>query len=262
MKDENKNVDPALGMASLADETNQNTDSGRVDLKQDGNLANREPVEHEPPGDHPRFKEVYGKMKTFERSLVDKDTQITALQQHNATLAKSIEDIDSRVSETLRPDPADDPEGYEKWLTDKIMKSVGTVTPVAPVSVATPNTPSGGSASNQKLVIQEHAMAALHEDFYEVLEKVGTAMKSNEFLREEIMTHPNPPKKLYEYHQRLLRQKEGNDDRGRVEAGGYDGAALSRNGNKLTSEQKSMAANLGLSDAVYKKQLDFMNKRG
>ena len=241
-----KLIDPAMTQSALEEEE-------EVILKEK-ELIPKEVKEHAPSEEHPRFKEIYGKMKTFERGMEDKDKQINDLKTHNTALDKALNNIDLKVSETTRPDPADNPEEYEKWLMDKVMKSLTTETkaPLPIMEVSKEKTP----VVDQRILMQEYAMAAMHDDYYDVLKVVGDEMKTNEFLREEIITHTNPPKKMYEYHMRLMQQKEKNADSGRTESGGYDTKS-----DNLSEDQKAMAVNLGLSEQVYKKQLDFMNKR-
>jgi hypothetical protein len=65
-------------------------------------------AEHEPPIDHPRFKEIYGKMKAFETQVeafkLDKEQSgnvIDALKEHNTKLAEAIEKSMSKVANTV-----------------------------------------------------------------------------------------------------------------------------------------------------------------
>lgn len=206
--------------------------------------------------DHPRFQKIYGKMKGFERSLTDRDAQIKDLIEHNNKLADAIGNLDSKLTTTKRPDPAEEPELYEEWLTEKIVKQMKPTAKRPAQTTAQP-------ASDQRLIMQENAMAAVYDDFYEVLGIVGEEMKSNEMLREEIMTHQNPPKKLYTYYQnKVKRNQDNNDDvseRSQTESGGF--GAKSNSKGRLSADQKKMATNLGLSVDVYSKQLDFINQR-
>ena len=250
-----KLIDPAMAQSALEEEKEAiSKEKEAISLEKEALSKEKTKEEHAPSEEHPRFKEIYGKMKTFERGMEDKDKQINDLKTHNMSLDKALNNIDLKVSETTRPDPADNPEEYEKWLMDKVMKSLitETKTPLSTMEVSKEKTP----VVDQRILMQEYAMAAMHDDYYDVLKIVGDEMKTNEFLREEIITHTNPPKKMYEYHTRLMQQKEKNVDSSRMESGGYDTKS-----NKLSEDQKSMAANLGLSEQSYKKQLDFMNKK-
>jgi hypothetical protein len=61
--------------------------------------------EHEPSLTHPRFKEVYGKMKTYERELEglksSLESERVAARDHNQKLVSAIEKMSSKTIESL-----------------------------------------------------------------------------------------------------------------------------------------------------------------
>jgi len=68
----------------------------------------RSTLDNEPPPDHPRFKEIYGKMKEFEKQVeamkLDKEqngNMIDALKEHNTKLAEAVEKSMTKVSEAV-----------------------------------------------------------------------------------------------------------------------------------------------------------------
>lgn len=248
-------IDPA--MALFTDEPTEEPQDKTIETKEELKETTTGNKEQDNLGsDHPRFQQIYGKMKGFERNLTDRDTQIKNLIDHNNKLTEAIGSLDSKVAEAKRPDPSENPELYEEWLTEKIMKQMKSPAPVK-VSAPTP------VVTDQKLVMQENAMAAVYDDFYEILGVVGEEMKTNEMLREEIMTHQNPPRKLYTYYQNKLKRDQSNSDdvneRSQTENGGF--ATKGNTSGTLSADQKKMAVNLGLSVDVYKKQLDFISKK-
>lgn len=73
----------------------------------EGKKAKIDPRSTEPPTDHPRFKEVYGKMKEYERQLedlkskgIDNSSLVKELREHNKRLASAIENMGSSKDES------------------------------------------------------------------------------------------------------------------------------------------------------------------
>jgi len=59
-------------------------------------LRKSKPTDNEPPPNHPRFKEIYGKMKQYEKQLleVSESTKyIDAMKQHNADLSNKLAEV-------------------------------------------------------------------------------------------------------------------------------------------------------------------------
>lgn len=60
-----------------------------------------DPRETEPPPDHPRFKEIYRKMKDYERGLAERDEVIKGAQEHNKALADKLEALAGKAMDSM-----------------------------------------------------------------------------------------------------------------------------------------------------------------
>jgi len=235
---------------------------GKDDPAMAGMLAKEEPPkepaeqENEPPADHPRFKDIYGKWKTAERSIEEHKTKLSEtekmlaeLAEHNRKLAESISTVEKKIPEPARPDPAEDPVGYDQWMMDKIKREMAP----KPEPYKVPESKKPVQEINQTLLAQEAAMAAVYDDYYQVAETIANKMKTDSVLRDEIMSSPNPAKALYNHHLRLKGKSDDDMNRGSVDTGG--GYEPSKGKVELSPEQKQMANFLGVSEKQYAQQL-------
>ena len=214
-----------------------------------------EPEVHEPPPDHPRFNEIYGKMKEFERQLSDKDQTIEAMVDHNKSLQESMDGLYDKVSVSERPDAITDPEGHDKWLSDKIKRDIKREQP-AP-------------EPKPKVVVsrvaeQAETLKGVFPDFDSVANFGNELLTNDPYAKLEIMDSKNPPRALYEYGLKkkgeLSKKRADNIKQASVEGGGTpptEGGTTT-----LTSMQERARKGLGISKEDYIKQLDFSTKRG
>lgn len=250
--------DPA--MASLLAPAEKQTDEPQNN-ELEGN-------EHEPDENHPRFKKVYGKMKHLERQyeemqskLTAKDSDFQALVEHNKKLAESMKDLSGRVVEKPRPDPTEDPTGYDQWMMDKIKRDMNpSLVPdfdTGPV-VKTVTGETAQQASARKLREQEEEMIELHEDYLFATQQVGKMMDSDYELQQKIMGAKNPALAAYT-HYKKVKNKQDNLDRGSLGTGaGYEPSAAKKSA--LTPDEKQWARKLGVSEAQYAEQLAFTKR--
>ena len=158
--------------------------------------------EHEPAPDHPRFKEIYGKMREGERQLASLQEQITSkdetfntIIEHNQELQKTLDSIHGKLSDKERPDPIDEPEAYDTWMMEKIERKQRTVAAPTSPPTQTPTQP----LTQDRLNIQEDIMRSVYDDYDTMVTTVQDDIKADPILRNEIFTSPNPAKKAYEY---------------------------------------------------------------
>lgn len=224
-----------------------------------------------PPLDqHPRFKEVYGKMKNLEREmentkkmLADKDTSLEAIRKHNEALNKTLEKFEERFDAydvKNKPDPMEDPEGYHAWAYAKAMRDVRKEMDKRDK----PPTPPVDNVNNPRLAIQEEVVASMHDDYYEAMEEVKRDMAKDSVLRNEIFGAANPPAKAYKYWQdkkaKADSDKQQKIDQGYVESASYPAGSGGKI--KLTAEQERVSKMLGIKTEDYIKQLTAIKKGG
>ena len=215
---------------------------------------------HEPKEGSDRWNKIYGKMKHLERQGEEKDANFKALVEHNKKLTESINDIQGRVAETPRPDPAEDPDGYDKWIMDKMTRSAKPATvPEFDMTQAQPQVlETAQQAAARNLKVQEAEMMENYDDYQFATQQVGKMMDNDFDLQNKIMSAKNPAMAAYRHYQKV-KKNQNNLDRGSLDAGGgYEPPAPKQE--KLSPAQKQMAKNFGLSEQQYADQLAFTRR--
>jgi len=213
-----------------------------------------------PPPDHPRFTEIYGKMKDFERKTQEQDDTINALREHNKSLAESIDTVTDQFSQASRPDPAENPEEFAKWMEDKVTRDIKREmsTNQTPTPTQTPSAQPSQVDYNRD--VQIAIMEAVHDDYNDVIDQVKGDIENDAVLRNQIYSSPNPPKTAYEYGIRKRNAQATTNSQGYVEGGSVGGAPPNPNGG-ATQAQIDMANKLGISPEAYMKQATYINGR-
>jgi len=213
------------------------------------------PVEdHEPAPDHPRFKEIYGKMKVFERQIAEGEETNKEMAEHNKALSDALErlgKVEDGIAESNRPDPLHDPEAHEKWLEEKITRKVLKDTKPAVQSTPTP-------AKDPFIDAQEKVLAEVYPDYYEHADVAMADMKGDVLLQKEILGAANPPLAAYKYSIAKKERADANRntglDQGHVEGGEFSPGRPG--GGELTPAEKKAAEKFGISHKDYKAQKD------
>lgn len=203
----------------------------------------------EPPPDHPRFKEIYGKMKEYERGIAEKDKDILAIKEHNKALQEALDKIEDRDIETARPDPVEKPEEFVKWIEAKVKRDYEKE---QRAKAATPVT------NDPKLNMQIIAASTIYADYNDMVKEVQSDIDNDPILRNQIWGSPNPPIAAYKYGLEK-RARNGGEDNARKKQGYVEGGSPhegDRDRGGLTPDQEKMAARLGIPKDKYKKQLD------
>jgi len=220
-------------------------------------------TKHEPPEGSKRFNEIYAEAKQGKRDtealtkkVDDLFKQNASLEEQNAALQEAMEVLNSKVSETGKPDPMLDPEGYETWLTDKIAAKLkkDISPPKDPKPAETAQSP---SSLETQILVQK----GLHTDYVEVVTEAEKEMAKNPYLNAQIRGAEDPAKAAYDYgiKQREERRAESDANRGQghVEAGSYP---IGKTGINLTPAQIAMADKLGVKRESYAKRLAEINR--
>jgi len=229
-----------------------------TDLKPDDKPPAETPPEktHEPPVDSPRWKEMVWKMREFERQSKEKDETIAAIVDHNKSLQESMDGLYDKVSVSERPDAITDPEGHDKWLSDKIKRDIKkdqTTPEIKPVPKKT----------GTKVQEQAGIMKAVVDDFDEVITFANEFLKTDKMTRIDIANSENPPRALYEYglkkKDELGEKRTADLNQALVEGGSTPPANIKTV--PLTEEQERARIGLGISTKDYIKQRDFIDSR-
>lgn len=213
---------------------------------------------HEPPPDHPRFTEIYGKMKEFQRQLEERKAKeaedaevMNALIEHNRQMGEIVDNIQGRVMQTERPDPLIDPEGYDAWIEQRLMSRLNPNKAKLPERKE-PAAPQKQSAERQREIqLLENDYAKNNPEYTEAKQVMEPILKSDPYLLRTVLSAPNPARELhkqYKQHKnRLDTERKNKLDQAHVEGGGHE-TGLESNANKLTAVEKKVAQRLGISE--------------
>jgi len=262
MKDEQAQVeDPAMAKAPLQEEPKE----GEQKVE-----AQKEPEKkHEPEVESPRWKEVYGKMKSYERELEDskktsEESQkvLEELRAHNAKLSESMGVVEDQLETTTKPDREEDPEAYETWLVQKTIRQTikAQQQQSQPEPEHLPQQQVPGLSNDQIQVMQAEIQRGIHSDYDAALADMQPQMDRDRELFDSIMRSANPAQMMYSEWSKQKDQREQNNEQGSLESSTY-GKAEQGGKIQLSKEQERAADKLGIPRKDYLKQLEQLQNR-
>ena len=226
------------------------------------------PVDAEPPPDHPRFKEIYGKMKHYERQLAETDDKYKALLEHNEKLNQSIGVLVDKMDVQQRPDPVSEPEKYEAWIIQRAKRELEReFKPEPKIAVPEPTynrpEPQINAERQEQIRYQIAAMEAAYDDYTDMVSLAERDMGNDPVLRNEIWSAPNPAKKAYQYAKQKLERAQQEKQQMNTQTfteSPSQGQPPPTQG--LDEEQRRAAQKLGIGEEAYSKQIQAMKKAG
>lgn len=224
------------------------------------------PETHEPPEDSKRWKDIYWKMNENQRLLDEEKTRTESLKDHNKKLEQRIDAVEGAVSETARPDPVNDPEAYEQWLSDKLERKyeqkerereLNQVTQQINQPTQQTQTPGVDPIRAQQIA----AMEAEHgtDEYNAMMIYIQTDVNTDSILRNEILTSSNPPQAAYEYALKKRNQKVKTKAEREKRSFAEDGSpAPIETKMNLTDGEKKAAEAMGIPLENYLKQKQYI----
>ena len=222
------------------------------DVDNDKIDADDKPPEKKKQTAQERIDEIYGKMKTMERDLVQSQEEKAIIKAHHddlQALMSKVDTLEDKVADGKeRPDPVDSPDEYDAWIMDKVERKQKQIKP-EDKKTDTDILPRDGSKE------MEAAMAAVHDDYYGVITDVNKAMANNPALEKEFWATPNPYQAAYKWWKKKEKQAKGERD-DLIDQGDIEGGGTPPVDDKTapTAEQKHVAKILGISIEKYMKQ--------
>ena len=221
-----------------------------------------------PPPGHHRFKEVYGKMKHYERQFADADEKYKALLEHNQKLSESVNVLIDKMDVQQRPDPVSEPEKYEAWIIQRAKRELEKEfkpEPKIPTPEPTYNRPEPqiNAERQEQIRYQIAAMEAAYDDYTDMVSLAERDMGNDPVLRNEIWSAPNPAKKAYQYAKQKLERAQQEKQQMNTQTfteSPSQGQPPSTQG--LDEEQRRAAQKLGIGEEAYAKQIQAMKKAG
>lgn len=195
----------------------------------------------EPGPDHPRFKEVYWKMKKHEREAEESRKDMDALRAHNAQIAAALDDLkknQARVPDEPEPDPAADPEAYKAWSRHQIEKV---------------RREESEARKTDRIATLIEIEAGLHDDYVKVVAIAEREMVGNPALKEKVWGESNPARAAYKLGRKIMDEAAAKDkdeierqerlDAGAVEKPGAEGTPTPKEPD-LTDDEKRVVKGL------------------
>lgn len=206
--------------------------------------------------EHPKFQE---RIDTFTRQLnetqrkldevtqarvVDQQAFKTLSEQYDA-VAESLDKVENQVSISEAPNYEDDPKGYMDWQSARTLGKIEKMlTPAKNLSPTTTQPLPTGSQYPTQPPVQEAALAAIHDDYYEVIAAVNKDISLDPAVGRAIHETPNPYKAAYEYG---LRKKKVAEElrQGTLSQGYVEGSTPPvQDTNSLTPDEKTLVAKM------------------
>ena len=241
----------------MAEEETKNDDTQDDTTKLDETGEEDTEKEHEPAEGSKRWKEIYHEAKEagrkvteIEQKLTQRDQDFEALRTQNDALQTAIDNVGSKISKNNRPNPEEDPEGYDNYLIEEVQRRQRAAAP--PRKTTAPSV-------NPQQQAMENAMAAAKSDYYEVINTVKADFERDRVLYNQIWGSPNPYQAAYKYGtDKANRAKQGREDS--AEQGYVEGETIHTDTEKktLSAAEKKTAAGLGISEKNYLKQREFI----
>jgi hypothetical protein len=230
------------------------------EAKKDGSkeeIAEQNRKAFDPGPEHPRFKEVYKKMKRLEDDVKD----IEVIRAHNQKLAAKLEEIEkSRApKDPEEPDPLTDPDGYKTWHKFQLAKKDKEIEE---------------RIAKERIQTQIEVQKELHSDYMDAVAVVEREMARDQELQKKIWNSENPAKAAYQYGRKKIDEtakadKEEDDRQARLDQGEVakpTPPAPKKEEQGLSEEQKRVARRLfndipgKEAEEKYLKQLKTMGK--
>jgi len=225
-------TDPSILLsATSTDESDLEIDDAE-DLQDQPEDTRDAPAEGPPPT-HPRFQKVYGRMKSLERELEERDNELRELRKlRQAAESRNSQDADPE------PDIEADPKAYKEWTKRRLESTKAEL---------------ASQISTEKLNLQMEMMRTVDEKFDSYMKRIVPDLKRDEALRNRIMGSANPPREAYKY----AKQKEKAEQDG-LDGLDMDGTDLSpppaRRRTVLSREEQRVARSFGMTDEEWIKQ--------
>ena len=155
------------------------------------------------PEKHPQFQKRINQLRAqieAERQRREQSEQaLQALYKHYTELTEVVDGIEEKVSSADIPDPVENPAAYAKYLEDRLLKKITKTTPPSFETMMPKETAAKTMPTPNQIPPQEAVQAALHDDYYEVIEEVNNDIATDAALRNAIYSQPDPYKAAYEY---------------------------------------------------------------
>jgi hypothetical protein len=166
--------------------------------------------EFNPSPDHPRFKEVYYKLKKAERDLEERGKDVEALRAHSNELAAAVAEMKKvKASDEPEPDIATDPEGYKAWTKLQMTKK---------------DREFQDNLAKQRLATQIEIQAELHDDYDEAVKIADREMVRDPALKKKVYESGNPAREAYRLGRKYMddaakKDKDEQERQERLDAG-------------------------------------------
>jgi hypothetical protein len=163
-----------------------------------------------PSPDHPRFKEVYFKMKDHERELREREKDVEALRAHSEQLAAALQEIkESKKAEEPEPDPVVDPEAYKAWHRHQIAKK---------------DKEYQLQREKDRVASLIEIESGLHEDYDKAVKIAEREMARDPALKKKVWGSANPARAAYQLGRKSMdeaaqKEKDEQERQERLDAG-------------------------------------------
>lgn len=196
--------------------------------------------EFNPDPNHPRYKEVYWRMKKTERELEERAKDIEALRAHNERMAQAVEELKTvKKADDPEPDAAADPEAYKAWSKLQLAKK---------------DKEYQERLDKQRVATLIEIESGLHDDYDKAVKVAEREMSRDPALQKKVWGAANPARAAYQLGRKVMdeaaqKDKEEQERQETLDAGAVhkDSPAPAKTPaqeDELTDDEKRVVRNL------------------
>lgn len=174
--------------------------NGEPKKKTEDQLAQDRTNQDKIPPDSPRFKEVYKKMKDYEKEREDLSKDLESIREHNAKLATKLQEIEKTKADRVEepaPDPEVDPKAYKAWAEHQIARE---------------RKRRDEELEKIRMDNMIHIERGIHEDYDDVIKLAEREMKKDAALEKKIWGAQNPAREAYRLGRKILDDKKKSEE--------------------------------------------------
>jgi len=206
--------------------------------------------EEGPSPDHPRFKQVYGKLKQRERELDTLKSDVELMKQHNSQLSEQMRSQEAAIQAAQQPDEPDietDPQEWRTWKMNADQQRMDELK---------------GDMNRQQLAWQVDIMRSTHEDYDEKVKTIASKLDTDESLRQEVWNATNPPLAAYKMatkdEAKDLADEENADQMAMTEGGR---AKTPKAKGKISDDERRMMRVFNMDEDEWREQRSILNEQ-
>jgi len=194
--------------------------------------------------------EVNEKQRKYDEYVNEMDNKYNTVLEINTGMRDEIDALQDKIE--VRPDPMEDPDGYEKYLTKKTTRQLEREKRKIEKPVSKTSAQDKQAKAVETFNIQRDTLMGIYDDYDDVMAVVTEEINGNQPLLDKLSANKNVPLAAYNYGKQVIRQRETqrnkNINQGYAEGGT---APPTSNSKDFTDTDAKVCRDLGISKDVF-----------